>query len=160
MNLQSLFHTADSPQGIKAVNTLLGKTLVSINKSQIGVLLKFDGVKDYLFVVGSKLPEYGNPKPVGDGTMEMEITGVHDVVAVSVSGAGLEPDPRYWNPWIDPEVDRITGLPLTGYSPSKSKIWEDGVQPAVLLEFGVGLFLSVTPSMVQILQSKKQVRPS
>lgn len=158
---QSIFYVADTPEGIATVNRVVGKTLATLCKSTVGCLLKFNDVDDYLILVGSKLPQFETPvKTLDHEVVEVQVSGFLDVMAVSLSGAGLSLDPQVWSIWEDPEAQSLVGMMLTGYSPSKSRV-EDGTEyPSCMLEFDIGKFLVVTPVSVYVMQSQTPVRPS
>lgn len=155
---QSLFYKSDTPQAMEMMRKLEGKTLEMIRKSHNGILLKFSEEADYLMLLGGKIPVFGMPVPTDDPeVMEMPLDGFYDIVVVSLSGGGMQPDQNFWAVWNDVDAQSLVGMVLTGYSPSKSILEDESEYPSAMLEFNINLYLVVTPINVYLMKRNKEL---
>ena len=158
--MQSTFHLAQSQEAAADVQKLMGKRLLAVSKSVTGCLLQFGGVADYLIVIGSKLPVFEEPKPTDlPGQVELKVKEMRDVVAVSVSGAGMLPDVNFWKLWADDNINRLLDMTLTGYS-FQSLTVNGAKMDAAMFEFDVDYFLGVTAVTATMFKRNQLTRPS
>lgn len=158
----SLFYVADSPEAADEVAKVTGKIVAAIYKGDSGSLVQFRDFEQYLIVISTMIPQFGDPRPTEEptGVTEIELKGMIPAVMVSVSGSGKYPDPEFWRVWDDPDAQSLIGQMVTGYSFVMVPMTDGSRTGAAMVELSGNRFIGTTLQGVSVLTRPNAPRVS